>query len=121
MWECEEARGDGVKSRLVGRIPIFSHLFYTNVMRYLCFAFLVGMTGCSAIPAVTKQAAFDLNCPPGQVQVIELAGYHSYGATGCGRRASYMASCNLFGQCGVVANGAQGPMPAPTQAPSPAQ
>jgi hypothetical protein len=40
-------------------------------------------------PIVKKQAAFDLQCTEDQVQVVQLADI-SFGASGCGRRASYI-------------------------------
>jgi hypothetical protein len=40
-------------------------------------------------PIVKKQAAFDLQCSEDKIQVVQLADV-SYGAAGCGRRASYI-------------------------------
>jgi hypothetical protein len=40
-------------------------------------------------PIVKRQAAFDLQCGEDQVQVVQIADV-SFGATGCGRRASYI-------------------------------
>jgi len=49
-------------------------------------------TGCTSYLNIVKQrASFDLTCPPDQVQVSEIGGT-SYGAVGCGARASYTCS-----------------------------
>ena len=40
-------------------------------------------------PIVKKQAAFDLQCSEGEIQVVSI-GEVSLGASGCGRRASYV-------------------------------
>jgi hypothetical protein len=53
--------------------------------------------------AVVRQASFDLACPPEQVQVVPL-NFRTYGASGCGRHASYMAACGLIG-CTALVNG----------------
>jgi hypothetical protein len=47
-------------------------------------------------PVVKKQAAFDLQCSEDQIEVVHI-GDVSMGATGCGKRASYVPasrSCN---------------------------
>jgi hypothetical protein len=47
-----------------------------------------------AVPALHKQASFDLNCPADQLQIQEI-GEDKYGVEGCHRRASYaLQSCN---------------------------
>jgi hypothetical protein len=40
-------------------------------------------------PMVKKQAAFDLQCAEDQIQVVAISDA-SFGASGCGRRASYV-------------------------------
>ena len=40
-------------------------------------------------PMVKRQAAFDLQCTEDQVQIVGLS-ESSFGASGCGRRASYV-------------------------------
>ena len=40
-------------------------------------------------PIVKRQAAFDLQCSEGEIQVVQI-GEVSLGASGCGRRASYV-------------------------------
>lgn len=67
-----------------------------------CAAFLGGRTE-DQMAAVQRQAAFDLACPVETVQVVEL-NYRSYGASGCGRHASYMSACGLTG-CVALLNG----------------
>lgn len=56
-------------------------------------------------PAVRQKASFELNCPAAQLTVTELqkgnevhtfgvdASSGTFGASGCGKRASYEASC----------------------------
>ena len=61
----------------------------------LAIGLLMQLCGCSPVSTVTKQAAFDLNCPEGQIQVQEITS-HNYGAVGCGQKASYLASCSPF-------------------------
>jgi hypothetical protein len=61
------------------------------------------LAACSPTAAVVRQASFDLACPENQIQVVEL-NMHTYGATGCEKRASYMAGCGLFG-CTALVNG----------------
>jgi hypothetical protein len=50
----------------------------------------------SAVPALHKQAAFDLDCPLDQLQITELS-EDKYGVKGCNRRAEYrVESCNAM-------------------------
>lgn len=53
-------------------------------------------TGCASTMKDTAldKAAFDLNCPRSEIEVVEL-GYRSYGAKGCGQRISY----EMEGEC----------------------
>jgi hypothetical protein len=44
------------------------------------------------VDAVYSRAQFDLGCPAGQLQVMDIGGA-SYGVIGCGRRASYTCIC----------------------------
>jgi outer membrane biogenesis lipoprotein LolB len=37
-----------------------------------------------------KRAAFDLQCPEEQIQLTELGDFFTQGATGCGKRATYV-------------------------------
>ena len=41
-----------------------------------------------AVPALHKQAAFDLNCPAAQLQIMETS-RDNYGVVGCDKRTSY--------------------------------
>ena len=66
-------------------------------------------TVCSALKVafpetVHKRAAFDLGCPAEQVQVLDIGG-SSYGATGCGKKASYTCVCmwHVWSDCTKVA------------------
>src|SRR5581483_12135308 len=56
-----------------------------------------------ATDAVVRQASFDLACPAEQLQVVPI-NFRSYGASGCGRHASYTAACGLVG-CAALVNG----------------
>jgi hypothetical protein len=49
---------------------------------------------------VQQRAAFDLSCPTAQLTVQNIGG-DSYGATGCGRKASYTCICawSEMGEC----------------------
>lgn len=61
-------------------------------------AFALAGAGCGSSDSwrasVQRRAAFDLSCPEPQVQVVTLSenwnAGGSYGATGCGRQASYI-------------------------------
>jgi hypothetical protein len=80
------------------------HLYAATVTRFPWFV-AIGLaftSSCSATrmigkdgvrelltPVVKKQAAFDLQCSEDQIQVVQLADV-SFGASGCGRRASYV-------------------------------
>ncbi len=55
-------------------------------------------TGC-VHDQVRRRAAFDLNCPETTVEVVTITA-NSYGATGCGKRASYVTAVGV----GVVLN-----------------
>lgn len=47
-----------------------------------------------AVPAIHKQAAFDLDCPSSQLQIMETSD-NVYGVKGCDKRTSYrVASCD---------------------------
>jgi hypothetical protein len=63
------------------------------------------VAGCSPVNTVVKQASFDLNCPREQIQVIRID-TNNYGATGCDKRASYLAGCGLFGCMAIGQSGA---------------
>lgn len=60
-----------------------------------------------AMPALKKQASFDMNCPEDQLQVQET-GKFKYGVRGCEKRASYaMYMCSRVTQeCTFVMDGA---------------
>jgi len=56
------------------------------------------ISGCAATMEQTAfdKAAFDLNCAPEKIKIIDL-GHRSYGATGCGKRISY----KMRGECSI--------------------
>jgi hypothetical protein len=43
-----------------------------------------------------KRAAFDLQCPEEQIQLTELGDFWTQGATGCGRRATYIRTSDAW-------------------------
>jgi hypothetical protein len=88
-----------------------------EVGRYVV-SYCHGLVGCAVTDAqvvsrlVRRQAAFDLQCDAGSIQ-IELLGRDSLGARGCGRQASYsLVDCappsfGVGGACRVVQSAAQ--------------
>jgi hypothetical protein len=42
-----------------------------------------------AVPALHKQAGFDLNCPEAQLQIMETS-KDQYGVVGCDKRTAYV-------------------------------
>lgn len=47
-----------------------------------------------AVPALHKQASFDLACPASQLQIMEIS-QNTYGVKGCDKRTSYtLRSCD---------------------------
>ncbi len=68
----------------------------------LCF------TGCGASLAkqkdlVARRAAFDLDCPQEQVEVIVIdEESHAFGVKACGHKRSYDLRCIGLGQCTFV-------------------
>lgn len=69
----------------------------------------VGCVGANATALVRVRAAKDLVCDEGQVRVERTAdGY--YGASGCGKRASYHAVCEST-QCAVTKRGEKPDVP----------
>ena len=65
-------------------------------MRTLLFIGAAALaTGCMttrdesyAVPALHKQASFDLNCPQSQIQIMETS-RDQYGVVGCEKRTAY--------------------------------
>ena len=67
-----------------------------------------GSASSNSIEAVRQRAAFDLDCD--QQIVVREIGHETYGATACGRRASYVTICNGFGNnCRAVMNSEERP------------
>lgn len=63
-------------------------------------------TSASVMEQIRPRAAFDLNCPADQIQVVEIAGggagAGTYGAIGCGQRIRYETLCSFDGaQCSI--------------------
>jgi hypothetical protein len=63
-------------------------------MRILLFgSFVMGLAGCGAsLEQLHARAAFDLNCPEAQLQVVKID-QRTQGVRGCGRQATYVESC----------------------------
>lgn len=54
----------------------------------------MGLLACGAtIEQLQSRAAFDLNCPKHQLNIIELD-ERTRGVTGCGQQVTYIESCN---------------------------
>lgn len=52
------------------------------------------LSGCGAsLDKLVKRAEFDLDCPQNALEVIDL-GELTKGVKGCGKRATYVESCN---------------------------
>lgn len=69
----------------------------------LCLVVLAcGTTAATRNKAVTKRAAFDLDCPTDKIQTVELD-RNVYGAIGCERQATYFLECAIDG-CQAIVN-----------------
>ena len=74
--------------------------------RVVSIAVLTFVTiGCGGLLTnhVEKRAPFDLSCPPEQVDIVNL-GNRTYGATGCGHKATYIVSCSEENGCIAILN-----------------
>jgi len=81
--------------------------------RYLAFLILgtcLAASACATTAAradlVRKRAAFDLNCSD-PINVVDLGNGNAFGASGCGRRASYVVQCADYanrGTCTAIMN-----------------
>jgi hypothetical protein len=58
----------------------------------LLFAFALLLAACHGPEPLRPRASFDLDCPEDSITVTELGG-DTYGASGCGRRGTYVWSC----------------------------
>jgi len=65
----------------------------TSTLRLVVGGFLVLMTACATTTdstrAITERAAFDLDCPADQLEIVPLPG-GAHGVRGCGMRATYV-------------------------------
>jgi hypothetical protein len=69
-------------------------------------------TGCASWQErLVPQAAFDLNCPESQLNLI-LLGPHTAGVNGCGKRATYIDLCRgpYGANCQWIMNNKAGPL-----------
>jgi hypothetical protein len=66
----------------------------TYLLLCICFIGLFTFNGCSPAATVKKRATFDLDCPESKIEVVDIGG-SIWGATGCGKKASYIAACGL--------------------------
>jgi hypothetical protein len=64
-----------------------------TTLRFVVGGALVLMTACAtttdATKAITERAAFDLDCPADQLEIVPLPG-GAHGVRGCGLRATYV-------------------------------
>jgi hypothetical protein len=84
---------------------------------------LLALSGCVSTQSVSKhvakRAAFDLECPEKDIQVVHLQGAAyagTYGATGCKKRVSYQATCDGFGSTCLLNPGSTTTATAPAAA-----
>jgi hypothetical protein len=78
-----------------------------GVMRILLLACLTALATSAcvtttdasyAVPALHKQASFDLGCPSNQLEIMETS-QDQYGVRGCDKKTSYaLLSCNAASQ-----------------------
>jgi hypothetical protein len=72
----------------------------------IAVALALAAAGCAttsetvSVPALQRRAAFDLNCPQNQLQIMETAP-EQYSVKGCDQHATYrLGSCNTAsGEC----------------------
>lgn len=58
------------------------------------------LLGCGAtLPQLKKRAAFDLQCPEEQIQVVQID-KRTRGVQGCGKQGTYVESCKACGSGG---------------------
>jgi hypothetical protein len=89
--------------------PTDSGLYYAEgcqkLRRYTVgcniFGYCPEPQGVDALNLVQRQAGFDLQCEPAAIAIQRL-NVDTFGATGCGRQASYVLLC--AGSCRVVQN-----------------
>lgn len=61
---------------------------------------LVLVVGCGAsVEQLRSRASFDMNCPDNQLQIVEIDG-RTQGVIGCGKRNTYIESCEQYGRTG---------------------
>lgn len=63
-------------------------LLLTAALAMLASACMPTRDDSYAVPALHKQASFDLNCPQAQLQIMETS-RDNYGVVGCDKRTSY--------------------------------
>ena len=70
------------------------HLIISCALAILAGCALQTKDDSYAVPALHKQASFDLNCPSEQLQIMETS-KDKYGVEGCNKRTSYVVqSCD---------------------------
>ena len=65
------------------------------------FGYCPNSQSVDALDLIQRQANFDLQCEPADIEIQHL-NVDTFGATGCGRQASYVLVC--AGSCRVVQN-----------------
>jgi hypothetical protein len=94
-----------------GAQGVNTNLYYAEgcqqVHRYVTacnvFGYCPTVQGVDALGLVKRQAVFDLRCDDANVATKRLNA-DTFGATGCGRQASYALACRLSTDCRVIQN-----------------
>jgi hypothetical protein len=72
------------------------------MLQIIALGTILTLSSCASTMRATalKKAAFDLDCPSNQIELIEL-GLRSYGAKGCEKRISYViqGECSIESSC----------------------
>lgn len=76
--------------------------FYRYTVACNIFSYCPHLSGIDIDTMIRKQAGFDLQCGDKELNLTQL-NKDTFGASGCGRQASYTLLCHL-GECKVVQN-----------------
>jgi hypothetical protein len=84
-----------------------------KTLTMICIAFAVLSVSCAGTEKfgkrvnmedeVLRRAPFDLECKREEITVTKL-GANTFGATGCGKKASYVVICKGGMECDVILN-----------------
>ena len=81
-------------------------LILTSAVVVICLSFGACATASAEKDLVAKRAPFDLNCDESKIEYSEI-GNETFGAAGCGRKASYIVECGRrldIGGCKAILN-----------------